>query len=61
MYLVIIWGGTKWFWGGTIHNEGEGLKNRDFFGPLNGTSVASAIWAKKVEISNTKTARSYCK
>ncbi len=29
---------------GTIHNEGhfrgEGPKNRDFFGPLNGTSVA---------------------
>jgi hypothetical protein len=51
MYLLFIWGGTKWFWGGTIHNEGhfrgEGPKNRDFFGPLNGTSVASAIWAQK--------------
>jgi hypothetical protein len=31
------------FGGGTIHNEGhfrgEGPTNRDFFGPLNGTSV----------------------
>ncbi len=51
MYLLFIWGGTKWFWGGTIHNSGHfrggGPKNRDFFGPLNGTSVASAIWAQK--------------
>ncbi len=23
MYLLFIWGGTKWFWGGTIHNEGH--------------------------------------
>ena len=27
--------------------EEVGPKNRDFFGPLNGTSVASAIWAQK--------------
>ncbi len=44
MYLLFIWGGTKWFWGGTIHNEGHfgggGPKNQDFFGPLNGTSAA---------------------
>jgi hypothetical protein len=26
---------------------GWGPKNRDFFGPLNGTSAASAIWAQK--------------
>jgi hypothetical protein len=25
--------------------EGVGPENRDFFGPLNGTSEASAIWA----------------
>ncbi len=51
MYLLFIWGGTKWFWGGTIHNSGHfrggGPKNRDFFGPLNGTSAESAIWAQK--------------
>ncbi len=23
MYLLFIWGGTKWFWGGTIHNSGH--------------------------------------
>ncbi len=26
---------------------GWGPKNRDFFGPLNGTRAASAIWAPK--------------
>ncbi len=39
MYLLFIWGGMKWIWGGTNHNEGHfrggGPKNRDFFGPLN--------------------------
>jgi hypothetical protein len=27
--------------------EGVGPENRDFFGPWNGTSEASAIWAQK--------------
>ncbi len=27
--------------------EGVGPENRDFFGPCNGTSEASAIWAQK--------------
>ncbi len=27
--------------------EGVGPENRDFFGPLNGTNEASAIWAQK--------------
>ncbi len=27
--------------------EGVGTENRDFFGPWNGTSEASANWAKK--------------
>jgi hypothetical protein len=40
---------------GAIHNEGHflgggGPKNRDFFGPLNGTSAASAIWAQKSRV-----------
>ncbi len=49
MYLLFIWGGTKWFWGGTIHNEGHfrggGLKIETFLD--HGTSVASAILAQK--------------
>ncbi len=31
--------------GGSL--EGVGPENRDFFGPWNGTSEASAIWAQK--------------
>ncbi len=35
--LLFIWGGTKWFWGGTIHNEGHfrggGPKIETFLGP----------------------------
>ncbi len=64
MYLLFIWGGTKWFWGGTIHNEGHfrgggGPKNRDFFGPLNGMCAASAIWTQKSREVHTTEAKSY--
>ncbi len=30
--------------------EGVGPENRDFFGPWNGTSKASAIWAQKSQM-----------
>jgi hypothetical protein len=33
-----------------ILGVGRGPKNLDFFGPLNGTSVASAIWAQKQQV-----------
>ncbi len=54
LYLLFIWGGTKWFWGGTIHNEGHFRRCRvlkiDIFWSLNDTSVANDISAPKVEI-----------
>ncbi len=40
---MILRGATS-LWGAL---EGVGLENRDFFGPWNGTSEASAIWAQK--------------
>ena len=35
--------------------EGVGPENRDFFGPWNGTSEASAIWAPGNDVALLKT------
>ncbi len=40
---MVLRGATS-LWGAL---EGVGPENRDFFGPWNGTSEASAIWAQK--------------
>ncbi len=42
-YVMILRGATSLLWA----LEGVGPENRDFFGPWNGTSEASAIWAQK--------------
>ncbi len=34
--------------------EGVGTENRDFFGPWNGTSEASAIWAPSIDVAPLK-------
>ncbi len=43
LYLMVLRSATSLL--GTL--EGVGPENRDFFGPWNGTSKASAIWAQK--------------
>jgi hypothetical protein len=40
----MIFRGATSLWGAL---EGVGPQNRDFFGPWNGTSESSAIWAQK--------------
>ncbi len=42
-YIMVLRGATS-LWGAL---EGVGPENRDFFGPWNGTSEASAIWTQK--------------
>jgi hypothetical protein len=43
MYLLFIWGGTKWFWCGIRPFRGPlkgvGPENRDFFGPYRGWAL----------------------
>jgi hypothetical protein len=52
---MVLRGATS-LWGAL---EGVGPENRDFFGPWNGTSEASAIWAQMDHVGVTSVAEAY--